>query len=77
MAMRLTVDGDVGYLYLVDNVGPGEAVTQKTFSYDGSANRSLADFVLDFDAEGKLLGIEILAVNRFLRKTTIAGAKPR
>jgi uncharacterized protein YuzE len=58
VTLRLTWDWEVdaGYLYLTD-IGPGEAVSQRVIEnpVDG-----VGDIVLDFDREGRLLGIELL-----------------
>jgi uncharacterized protein YuzE len=57
---RLTRDDDnaLAYLYLTEGVRPGQAVTQRTVSL--SENEDDADLVLDFDAQGRLLGVEFL-----------------
>ncbi len=57
---RLSRDDENGlaYLHLAEDVGPGQAVTQRTVSL--SEDEDGADLVLDFDAEGRLLGVEFL-----------------
>ncbi len=57
---RLTRDDDNGlaYLHLTEGVRPGQAVTQRTVSL--SEDEDDADLVLDFDAQGRLLGVEFL-----------------
>ncbi|MFF3884048.1 DUF2283 domain-containing protein [Streptomyces sp. NPDC001914] len=52
--MRVTYDAKAGmaYIYLVDAVAPGEAVRQAIAGDDMAA-------VLDFDANGRLLGVEL------------------
>ena len=56
--LRLTWDGEVdaGYLYLTD-IGPGEAATQRIVD---SPVEGLGVVILDFDREGRLLGIVLL-----------------
>ncbi|MGY1704933.1 DUF2283 domain-containing protein [Geodermatophilus sp. SYSU D00697] len=58
VTLQLTWDGDAGagHLYLAD-VEPGEAVSQRVVEnpVDG-----VGDVVLDFDREGRLLGVELL-----------------
>ena len=51
--MRITYDSEAqaGYLYLTGSMQPGEA--KKTLSVTDLIN-------LDFDAEGRLIGIELL-----------------
>jgi uncharacterized protein YuzE len=58
VTLRLTWDGeaDAGYLHLTD-IAPGEAVTQRVIE---NPVQGLGDIVLDFDHEGRLLGIELL-----------------
>jgi uncharacterized protein YuzE len=66
--MRVTYDPADGmaYVYLVDDIKPGEAKRQEV-TEDG--------LVLDYDADGKLLGIEILGADRLLRPETIERAE--
>lgn len=58
VTLRLTWDREVdaGCLYLTD-IGPGEAVSQRIAEnpVDG-----VGDVILDFDREGRLLGVEFL-----------------
>jgi uncharacterized protein YuzE len=58
VTLRLTWDGeaDAGYPYLTD-IGPGEAVSQRVSEnpVDG-----VGDVIVDFDREGRLLGVEFL-----------------
>jgi len=56
--LRLTWDeeANAGYLYLTE-IGPGEAVTQRIVQ---NPIRGLDDVILDFDAGGRLLGVEFL-----------------
>jgi uncharacterized protein YuzE len=57
---RLTRDDDngVAYLHLAEDVRPRQSVTQRTVSL--TEDEDDADLVLDFDSEGRLLGVEFL-----------------
>jgi uncharacterized protein YuzE len=57
---QLTRDDENGlaYLRLAEELGLGDSVTQRTVSLTGREDD--ADLVLDFDAEGRLLGVEFL-----------------
>lgn len=57
--MKITYDVsiDAAYIYLVDYIKPSEVA--KTTPVDASIN-------LDFDAEGKLVGIEVLNASKKL-----------
>jgi len=59
--MRLEYDkeADAGYIYLVDEIKDGEAV--KTIELD-------SNIILDFNKDGKLLGIEVLDASNVLNK---------
>jgi uncharacterized protein YuzE len=65
--MRITHDpaADAAYVYLVDRIEPGESKRQEVTE---------GGLVLDYDADGKLLGIEILYAGRLLRPETIESA---
>ena len=69
--MRLTYDpaADAAYVYLVDRIAPGEAKQQVT-ALDGAV-------VLDLDATGRLLGVEVVYAKRLLRPETIEEAERR
>lgn len=49
---------DAGYIYLVNEIKDGEAV--KTIELD-------PNIILDFNKEGKLLGIEVLNASQILK----------
>jgi uncharacterized protein YuzE len=61
---------DAAYLHLVDEVRPGEAVRQIVVA----DVRLTGEVVLDFDATGKLLGIEVLGASGLLRPETLSQA---
>lgn len=54
--MRMTYDSaaNAAMIYLADRINPGEAVRQQAVPLNG------AELVLDFDAGGVLLGIEVV-----------------
>ena len=63
--MRITYDeeADAAYIYLVATIGRGEVAGGTACKTD----LEHASVVLDFDTEGKLLGIELLGVSHALR----------
>lgn len=67
--MRLTYDekADAAYVYLVPTIDRGE-VHQTRHSM---VPLDQAGINLDFDADGRLLGIEILGASRVLRRETL------
>jgi uncharacterized protein YuzE len=65
--MTYDPSGGAAYVYLVDRIAPGEAKRQEVV-LDGQV-------VLDLDAHGKLLGIEIIEGDSLLRPETIASAE--
>ncbi|MGW5266416.1 DUF2283 domain-containing protein [Microbispora sp. NPDC004025] len=68
--MRIDHDreNNVAYIYLVDEIGEGEAVTQIEVEDD----ELRGEIVLDLDREGRLLGIEVLGASRILRPEVLA-----
>jgi uncharacterized protein YuzE len=58
--LRMTWDAeaDAGYLHLTD-IAPGEAVRQELVIAPGEPT-GMGTVVLDFDTQGRLLGIEFL-----------------
>jgi uncharacterized protein YuzE len=69
-SMRVTYDAaaDMGYIYLVDEIKPGEAVRQVIAGEDEA-------FVLDLDAQGRLLGIEVFGAGTQLHPNLLAIAE--
>lgn len=63
--LRITEDAetDSAYIYLTDEIRAGEAVEQVVLQ--GTVNG--AQVVLDKDADGFVIGIEIIGARRFLR----------
>jgi len=65
IAVRLTydVEADAAYVYLVASIGSGEV--EETRHCLVELDRAAIN--LDFDIDGRLLGIEILGASRVLR----------
>ena len=59
-------EADAGYFYLVDEIKDGEAV--KTIELD-------SNIILDFNEEGKLLGIEVLNASKMLKDNALLKSK--
>lgn len=59
--MKIDIDkeADAAYIYVKSHIGAGEVA--KTIEVNG-------DIILDFDEEGKLIGIEILNASQNLTK---------
>jgi uncharacterized protein YuzE len=71
--VKLTYDADVdaAYVYLVDAITAG-AVTETRLAMLEFDRASIA---FDFDADGKILGLEILGASRVLTKETLRHAE--
>ena len=73
MRFRYDAEVDAAYLSLVDrDLRPGEAAQQSDLIATPGGVGSL---ILDFDAEGRLLGIEVLAARAVL-PAELFGAHP-
>ena len=72
--MRLTYDpsADAAYLHLADPIGDGESATQ-IHSITTPGDRG--EVALDFDADGRLLGIEVLHASAVLPTRVLADAE--
>jgi uncharacterized protein YuzE len=71
--MRVTYDAaaDAAYVSLVDIIGDGEAATQiRSITTPGDRG----EVGLDFDAGGRLLGIEVLHASAVLPAAVLADA---
>lgn len=66
MKMEYDKDADTGYIYLADEIKDGEAA--KTLELNDN-------IILDFDKNGKLLGIEILDASKVLDNNSLANAQ--
>jgi len=82
--MRVTYDaeGDLAYVYLKEKVARGEAAA--TFEVRGERNVrgsggaawvTVSGIMLDFDAGGRLIGIEVLAAKSRLPAELLAEAR--
>lgn len=71
--MRITHDSDANaaYIYLVEEIGRGEVA--RTCVADIAMDNGA--ITIDFDAEGRVLGIEVLGANQVLRAETIRAAE--
>jgi uncharacterized protein YuzE len=67
---RFTVDhaADAAYLYVAPSIGAGESVENVI------VERPQGTIVLDFDAEGHLLGVEIIGATTLLTPATLGDA---
>jgi uncharacterized protein YuzE len=70
--VRITYDpkADAAYIYLVDEIRPGGVV--RTYPCDPREVKGQIN--LDFDSEGRLLGIEILDASKKLPENLLKGA---
>lgn len=72
--MKLTYDreADAAYLQIVETISPGAAVRQIQLEADDNV---LGQFILDFDSDGKLLGVEVLFASDALPKSLLEAAE--
>lgn len=72
--MRITYDQtvDAAYIALVDEIADG-AVTQQLHSL--ATPGELGEVTLDFDENGRLLGVEVLGATKVLPKEVLAVAE--
>ena len=66
MKLEYDKESDAGYIYLADEIKDGEAV--KTIELD-------PNIILDFNKDGKLLGIEVLNASKVLKKDILMKSK--
>lgn len=66
MKFEYDKDADAAYVYLVEDIKDGEA--EKTIELN-------KDIILDFDSDGKLLGVEILNASKVLNKKALIEPK--
>ena len=64
-------EADAAYLGLVATTEPGESKRQATARVEGLR----ADIVFDFDADDRIIGIEIIGARDQLRPETIDGLR--
>jgi len=71
--VRVTHDSEANaaYIYLVEEIGRGEVARScvADIAMDNAA------ITIDFDAEGRVLGIEVLGASQALRDETIRAAE--
>lgn len=70
MTITFDPEADAAYIPIGDGPGPGEAVRQIA-DISGPAG---GEIILDFDAEGRLLGIELLGATLLLRPEVLQAA---
>ncbi|WP_113701012.1 DUF2283 domain-containing protein [Nonomuraea lactucae] len=68
MRIEHDAENDVAYVYLVDEIGEGDADAQLLVEREGMPG----ELVLDFDTEGRLLGFEVLGASAILRPEVLA-----
>jgi uncharacterized protein YuzE len=70
--MKVTYDSaaDAAYIYLVDRIDAGEVA--KTYPCD--PREVNGEINLDFDSQGRLLGIEVLDASRYLPQSLLRAA---
>ena len=61
---------DAAYFNISPRINAGEAVRQDVHEIDGRG-----EVILDFDEDGKLLGVEILGAKSLLRPSTLNHAR--
>lgn len=72
--MKVTFDskGDVAYIQIADHIPPGSVA--KTYPCDPVEAGGMIN--LDFDAEGRLLGIEVLGAASRLPREVLSSFEP-
>jgi uncharacterized protein YuzE len=67
--MRVTYDAaiDAAYIYFVDSIAAGGVAM--TYSCDPSRVKGMIN--LDFDSEGRLLGLEVLDASHYLSQSLL------
>ena len=63
-------DADAAYFSLAPDIKGGDAVRQDFFQWDGGG-----EIILDFDADDRLLGVEVIGARAVLRASTLRRAK--
>lgn len=73
--MKITYDkqADAAYVMIADRIHDGEAATQ-LYSIETPGGKG--EVTLDFDRNGKLLGMEILGAEQVLQPEVLARAEP-
>ncbi|MFG2844183.1 DUF2283 domain-containing protein [Kitasatospora sp. NPDC048296] len=68
MRVEYDASANMAYIYLLDKINPGEAVQQVIAGEDTTA-------ILDYDSQGRLLGIELFNARRRLHPDLLATAE--
>ncbi|MFE3560236.1 DUF2283 domain-containing protein [Streptomyces sp. NPDC059193] len=68
MRVEYDASANMAYIYLIDKINPGEAVQQVPVGEDTTA-------VLDYDSQGRLLGIELFNARSRLHPDLLAIAE--
>ncbi|MEO9325363.1 DUF2283 domain-containing protein [Nocardioides sp. C4-1] len=73
VTVRITYDSvaNAAYVYLTDSIAPGQVATTQ----DADIRLDMASINVDFDADGRVLGIEVLGADRILRPETVEAAE--
>lgn len=72
MDLEFSEDVDAAYLTLVEEIGAGGVA----MTYPCDPNAVKGEINLDFDADGRLVGLEVLDASRLLRSETLAHGHP-
>lgn len=75
MSLRLAYDADANaaYIYVKDALAPGEVIRSEVCDVDIKETA----IVLQFDAEDRLVGIEILGARKLLPREVLGDDTPR
>ncbi|MFD0888139.1 DUF2283 domain-containing protein [Streptosporangium algeriense] len=68
MRVEHDTDNDVAYVYLVEEIAPGEAKTQILVEHPALRG----EVILDLDEYGRLLGVEVIGASAVLSPETLA-----
>lgn len=71
--MRMTIDSEANaaYVSLTDSIEPGQVAS----THVARIRLDMASITIDFDADGRVLDIEMMGADRILRQETIAAAE--
>lgn len=64
-----SLDGGEAYIYLAETIGRGESKRQVEIPALGADGVRQGTFILDFDKDGRLLGIEVLSASYVLPRS--------
>ncbi|WP_347194648.1 DUF2283 domain-containing protein [Nocardioides sp.] len=69
--MTYDSEANAAYVYLIDSIAPGQVASTQV----ADIPLDMASINVDFDADDRVLGIEILGVDRILRAETVDAAQ--